>query len=717
MSWLSRFTKPVPVSRQRLRNSIVILAALICLAFGIIAAKTYRIYQSELPSFEQLHNIEPSLATRVYDRQGVLLKEFFSENRALTPYKEMPRPLVEMLMATEDQEFYSHWGINLRRIIIVAATNLLNLQIRAGASTVTQQLSRMLFLNQRRTFERKIKEALTAIKLERTYSKEEILEMYLNQYYFSRGAYGVAAAAHLFFNKRVSELNIDECAVIIGLLKGPNINSPLNNPDKSLKARNRVLYSYYQWGGITEPQYDSLKALPIVTAPPNEDEGTAPYFTETVRQYLLNKYGETALYSGGMKVYTTIDSRLQRVAENAVNAKVDSLRKDVLREHGLRNPDYVTYVTDSTTGKQKAVPKLVQGAFTAIDNATGDVIAMVGGRSFRESEFNRAVQALRQPGSSFKPFVYTACIDNGFKPTDIVDDNPIVLDIPGSKQWRPHNYDGKFLGPIALRDGLRLSRNLATIRLLLKVTPEQAIFYARKMGISTPLEPVASLAIGVCEVRQVELVSAYTTFPNMGIHIPYRMVTKVIDRYGSVREDNTAIRKNEVLSPQTAYVMVDMMKGVVDSGTAQRARWMGFTRPAAGKTGTTDNYCDNWFIGYTPQVTAGAWVGFDDKTSLGESEDGARNAVPIWTRFMLAAHDSLPIEDFEEPEGIVRAEVCVESGQLATDRCPLVATEAFREDNQPTEECTLHQSRGYRYGSGRTRRPSPADTSRERTRF
>ncbi|PWB75377.1 hypothetical protein C3F09_02475 [candidate division GN15 bacterium] len=717
MPWLTRFTKAAPVSRQRLRNSIMILILVVVIAITLIAAKTYRIYQSELPSFEQLHNIEPSLATRVYDRDGVLLKEFFSENRALTPFKEMPKPLVNMLIASEDQEFYSHWGINVRRAMIVAVTNLLNLQIRAGASTITQQLSRMLFLNQRRTFERKIKEALTAIKLERTYSKEEILEMYLNQYYFSRGAYGVAAAAHLFFNKRVQDLDLEECAILIGLLKGPNINSPLNNPDKALKARNRVLYSYLQWGGITQQQFDSLKNLPIHVAPANEDEGTAPYFTETVRQYLLNKYGETTLYSGGLKVFTTLDSRLQRVAENAVSAKIDSLRREILAQHGLRDPDYVSYVIDSATGKPKAVPKLVQGAFTAIDNATGDVIAMVGGRSFRESEFNRAVQALRQPGSSFKPFVYTACIDNGFKPSDIVDDNPIVLDIPGSKQWRPHNFDGKFLGPIPLRDGLRLSRNLATIRLLLKVTPEQAIFYARKMGITTPMEPVASLAIGVCEVREVEMVSAYTTFPNKGIHIPYRLITRVVDRYGTVLEDNSAIKKEEVLSPQTAYIMVDMMKAVVDSGTAQRARWMGFTRPAAGKTGTTDNYCDNWFIGYTPQITAGAWVGFDDKTSLGESEDGARNAVPIWTKFMLAAHDTLPIEDFEEPEGIAHDDVCVESGMLATDRCPIVANEAFRADNQPTEYCTIHQSRGYRYGGNRTRRPAPSDTVRDRTHF
>lgn len=717
MKWFKLPDKPTSDSRKRLRNSLALLILLSLILMIILGVRTYHIYQSELPSFEQLHNIEPSLATRVYDRNGVLLKEFFSENRALTPFKDMPPTLVNMLLATEDQEFYKHWGMNLRRTITMVFTNLLNLHIKGGASTITQQLSRMLFLNQRRTFERKIKEALTAIKLERTYSKDEILEMYLNQYYFSRGAYGVAAAARLFFNKSVKDLSTDECAILIGLLKGPNINSPLNNPDKALKARNRVLYSYYQFGGIDEQQYDSLKELPLHVSPPDENEGLAPYFTETIRQYLMTKYGETSLYTGGMKVYTTLDSRLQRVAEDAVAAKVDSLRDEIRREKGLHNPNYIVYVTDSATGKQKAVPKLVQGAFTAIDNATGDVIAMVGGRSFRESEYNRAVQALRQPGSSFKPFVYTACIDNGFKPTDIVDDNPIVLDIPGSKQWRPHNFDGKFLGPIALRDGLRLSRNLATIRLLLKVTPQQAIFYAKKMGITTPLEAVPSLAIGVSEVRQVELVSAYSTYPNMGIHIPYRLITKIVDRYGTVLEDNTAVRKDEVLSAQTAYVMVDMMKGVVDSGTAQRARWMGFTRPAAGKTGTSDNFCDNWFMGFTPQITAGAWVGFDDKTSLGESEDGARNAVPIWTKFMIAAHDTLPVEDFPEPEGIVHLDVCTESGELATDRCRLVANEAFRADNQPTEECHLHPSRGYRYGSDRSRRQTTSDTTRDRQHF
>jgi penicillin-binding protein 1A len=705
------------VSRTRLRNSLIALVLLLGIFFTIIGVKTYHIYQSDLPSFEQLHNIEPSLSTRVYDRNGVLLKEFYSENRALTPFKDIPKPLVDMLIASEDQAFYHHWGINIRRAAMVAVTNLLSFRLKAGASTITQQLSRMLFLNQKKTLERKIKEALTAIKLERTYSKQEILEMYFNQYYFSRGAYGVAAAARLFFDKPASQLNINECATLIGLLKGPNINSPFNNPDKAIKARNRVLYVYYEQGGITEHEYDSLKSLPIHVVAGGENIGIAPYFTETIRQYLLSKFGEDILYTGGLKVYTTLDSKLQTVAEAAVEAKVDSLRADIRHTFGMRNPNYVIFETDSATGQKHASQKLVQGALTSIDNATGGVLAMVGGRSFRESEFNRAVQALRQPGSCFKPFVYTACIDNGYKTTDIVDDNPIVLDIPGAKQWRPHNYDGKFLGPITLRDGLRLSRNLATIRLLLKVTPEQAVFYAQKMGITTPLPAVPSLAIGVGEVKEVELVSAFTTFPNKGIHIPYRMIDKIVDRYGRVIEDNTAIRKEEVLSAQTAYIMVDMMRSVVDAGTAQRARAMGFTRPAGGKTGTSDNYCDNWFVGYTPQITTGVWVGFDDKTSLGEAEDGARNAVPIWTEVMKAACAGLPVENFEEPEGIAHADVCSESGELATDRCPEVRSEVFKEGTEPTVECHLHPSRSGYHPSNRTRPANPADSTEERRHF
>lgn len=714
------FAKKNKYKTKRLRNSIIALVVLSLIFAFIISYKTYRVYQSDLPSFEQLHNIEPSLKTKVYDRNGIVLKEFYSENRVLTPYRDLPPHLVQMLVASEDRAYQDHWGIDLRRIFIVAANNLLRWEITAGASTITQQLSRMLFLTRKKTLERKIKEALTAIKLERTYSKKEILEMYLNQYYFGRGAYGIAAAARTYFSKSVPELTVEECAVIVGLLKGPNINSPFNNLDKSLQARNRVLYSLYDVGDIGRETYDSLRNLPLVVTPPQENIGTAPYFTETIRQYIYDTYGENTLYSGGLKVYTTLDVDLQAAAERAVYRKVDSLRARIERTYGLDNKIYRQYIPDTVDqyGDSILMHRPVEGAFIAIDNSNGDILAMVGGRSFEESKFNRAYQSLLQPGSAFKPFVYTACIDNGFKTTDIIDDNPIVLDIPGAKQWRPHNFDSKFMGPITLRDGIRLSRNLVAIRLVLTIRPEQAIFYARRMGITTPLSPVASLALGTEPVRLVELVSAFTVFPNQGIKIPYRMIHKIVDRYGRVLEDNSAVEKEEVLSAQTAYMMVDLMRSVVDAGTGRRARWMGFTRPAGGKTGTSNNFCDNWFIGYTPQITAGGWVGFDEKVSLGRNQDGAKNGVPMWAEFMIAAHDSLPALDFEEPDGIVHLDVCLESGEIATDRCSNVRNEIFIDGTEPTVTCHIHPGAGL-YNPETAKRDDmlPADSTDERVHF
>ena len=685
---------------NRFRNSAIILAALMLLLGIIVSYQVYVIYETKLPSFEQLHNIEPSLKTKVYDRNGILLKEFYTENRALTPFRDMPPHLIEILLASEDHEFYDHWGMNLRRLSVVAATNVLKWRAAAGASTITQQLARMLFLTRKKTFERKIKEALTAIKLERTYSKEEILEMYLNQYYFSRGAYGPAAAAHLFFSKEVSELNINDCAILIGLLKGPNVNSPFNNPDKALQARNRVLHSYFSWGKIPRELYDSLRSQPLEVNPPKEKVGTAPYFTETVRQYLMEKYGEEELYSGGLEVHTTLDAHLQAVAEQAVHRTVDQLRARIESRYSVNDKDYGRFLADTTDeyGDSIRVLRKVQGALISLDNSNGGVLAMVGGRSFEESEFNRSVQSLLQPGSAFKPFVYTACIDNGIRTTEIIDDNPIVLEIPGAKEWRPHNFDYKFRGPITLREGLQYSRNLIAVKLILRIHPEQAIFYARRMGITTRLAPVPSLAIGAGEVRLIELVNAYSVFPNQGIRIPYRLVDRVFDRYHRVLEDNRAIVKEEVLSKQTAYIMVNLMQSVVDGGTGRGARSRGFNWPAGGKTGTTDNFCDNWFVGYTAKITTGCWVGFDTKLSLGRNQDGAKNGVPIWTEFMIAAHDSLPVEGFEEPDGIVHLDVCLESGQIATDRCLNVRNEIFTDDNQPTATCHLHPSAGLHMG-------------------
>jgi len=665
----------------------IITGLVILLTWGSIW--TYDVYNNDLPSIEEVYNIEPPLKTKIYAADGTLLQEFYNQNRILTPYADIPPHMVKMLLAVEDQEFYNHWGLNPRRIIFLAINNLLKMRIEGGASTITQQLSRMLFLTREQTLNRKFKEALTAIKLERRYSKNEILEMYLNLYYFHR-AYGIAAAARAFFNKDVSDLTISDCAILLGMLRGPVINSPFNNPDKSLEARNRVLYAYYSYGGIDKATYDSLRAEPLRISPPEEEPGKAPYFTEYVRQYVEKTYGVDKLYNGGLKIYTTLDWDLQQAAEVAVKSHLDSLQARIDARHSITDKKY-TYIKPDTVdenGDSIRVYKQIQGAAMSIDNKTGNILAMVGGRDFDKTKFNRAVQAPRQPGSSFKPFIYTAAIDNGWTPDSVLYDNSIVLDIPGSKDWRPHNFDDKYLGRMTIRTGLKKSRNMIAIKLLLKLRPELAIFYAQQMGIKSHLRPVPSLAIGTSEVYLDEIVSAYTVFPNGGIKIPERSILKIIDRYGNILEDNSTIHKEEVLAEETAYIMVNMMQSVMEpGGTGYGARWRGFTRPAAGKTGTSDDFRDNWYIGYTPQITTGVWVGFDDNTSIGYNMTGSANGLPIWTNIMLAAHKDLPVEDFAVPPGIIQVDICEQTGLLASKHCKNVIQEVYTAETVPTEHC------------------------------
>ncbi len=658
--------------------------------------RTYHIYRYELPSIEEVYNIEPPLKTKIYPADGTLLQEFYNQNRVLTPFAEMPDHMVKMLMAVEDQQFYDHWGINLRRIGIVAINNLLKMEIEAGASTITQQVARMLFLTRKQTFERKFKEALTAIKLERTYSKDEILEMYLNLYYFHR-AYGISAAAHAFFSKRAQELNINDCAILLGMLKGPVINSPFNNPEKSLTARNRVLYAYYKYGGLAKEQYDSLRSEPLEITPPEEEPGRAPYFTEYIRQYIEEEYGVDKLYNGGLKVYTTLDWELQQAADSAVAGRLDTLQALIEARHSPTDPKYTEILPDTVdeNGDSIRVYKQIQGAALVIDNSNGDVLAMVGGKDFGKTKYNRAVQAPRQPGSAFKPFVYTAAIDNGWTPDSILYDNSIVLDIPGSDDWRPHNFDNKYLGRMTIRTGLKKSRNMVAIKLLLKIRPELVVFYAQQMGIGSPLRPVPSLAIGTSEVYLQEITSAYTVFPNGGIHVYPRHILKIVDRYGNILEDNSAVKKEEVLAAETAYIMVNLLQSVMEpGGTGYGARWRGFTRPSGGKTGTSDDFRDNWYLGFTPQVTTGIWVGFDDNTSIGYNMTGSANALPIWTQIMLSAHQDRPIEDFEVPPGIIIANICMESGKLATKYCRNVMQEVFTEMTVPRDSCDISSAHG-----------------------
>ncbi len=653
-------------------------------------------YQSDLPSIDDIYNVEPPVVTTIYGDGGEVLQKYHYQNRILVPYDQLPPHLIQALVATEDNNFFKHWGIDWRGFLRAVIRNVVGGYGTQGGSTITQQLARMLFLNRDMTLSRKIKEAFTALKIERTYSKEEILEMYLNQYYFGNRSYGIETAARSYFNKNTQSLTIEEAATLVAVVAAPSHYAPTTNPEQALKRRNYVLTRMSEEGYISAKLADSLRQLPLKLDTSQDVPGEAPYFTETVRQYLIDKYGVEMFYGGGLKVYTTLQPRLQRVLEESMHSQLDSIQARIERRYKPTNSAYTIEYYDSSGDSLARRYKEIQGAFVAMDNKTGDVIALVGGKDFNEWKFNRATQALRQPGSAFKPFVYTAAIAAGFHPCDILYDTPIVLTIPGTKEWRPHNFDDRFDGPMTMREGLARSRNLIAIKLLQQVTPERAIFFAKKMGITSPLRAVPTLAIGTSEVRLIELVSAYTTYPNGGIHIAPRYITKVVDRYGNILEENPIADREVVMTAPMAYMMVNLMQSTFDNsrGTGHSARIRGFMRPAGGKTGTSDSFCDNWFMGYTPQITAGCWVGFDDKTSIGKNQTGATNALPIWTDFMIAAHDSLAVESFPEPDGIVHAKVCLESGKLASPYCPDTRDEVFLKDHQITEICPIHKNGG-----------------------
>ncbi len=660
----------------------------------LVGIGTVMALQSDLPSPAQLNNIQPRLITRVYDRNGEVLKEFYTERRILIPYNQIPPYLVDCLLATEDRKFYDHWGVDTRRIVGAAVHNIMKFDLTAeGASTITQQLSRSLFLTPEKTIIRKIKEALTAVRIERTYSKNEILQMYLNNCYFGPGAYGIQAAAQVFFSKNAEELTLQESAILIGLLKAPNRYSPIEHPVRALKRRNIVFSSLFHYGRLSRDMADSLIQFPFEIDPHMESVGEAPYFTELVRQHILKEYGEDALYAHGLSIYTTIDLGMQRIAEEALYAEIDNRQVDINEYYPLDDETYTMVVPDTLGGTDSIrVHKRIQGMLMAIDNETGGVLAFIGGRDFAESKWNRVVQAFRQPGSSFKPFVYTTAIDNGFKPTDLFLDSPLVL-MSGGEEWRPSNFDHTFKGEMTLRNGLRASRNLISIKVMMDplVTPRQVVEYARRMGITTRLNPVPALAIGSADVYMWEMVPAFSIFPNGGILKKPFYITKIVDRNGYVKYEKTKADQEEVLSEQTAYIMTNLLETVVNHGTGVGARLRGFKRPAGGKTGTTNDFTDNWFIGFIPQITCGVWIGFDDKIKIGTTrgEVGASTALPVWTQFMKAVTDSIPAREFPMPPGIYTTTICLDSGELARVECARTVTDIFTDETLPKSECRL----------------------------
>ncbi|MBN2543120.1 PBP1A family penicillin-binding protein [bacterium] len=687
---------------------VFFMMGIIIPSLGIWVA--YLNFRGSLPSPEELENYTPPLITTIYSADGEILEKFAGQKRIWVPLEKMSPYLIDALIASEDKNYFRHWGVDIWGITRSMIANLKAGHIVQGGSTITQQLSRTLFLSREQTIPRKIKEALTAIRLERKYTKKEILELYLNQNYMGKGSHGVQSAALSYFGKDIDSLNIEEAALLAGVLKAPYRYSPAINPDLGLRRRNIVIESMVRRGKLEREVADSIKQIPIKMTTSESVIGKAPYFVEFVRQYLANKYGDQFVYESGVSVYTTLDWSMQEKAEEVFTRRMDVLQRWIEKIHHDDDPDFTEMVYDSVEEESVRVYKTLQGAMMAVEPMTGNIKVMIGGRDFEESEFNRSVQAVRQPGSAFKPFVYTAAIDNGYRAIDKIDDTPLVLEMPDGSIWRPHNYDNTYKGPTTLRDGLKQSRNLVAIKLIQKVTPKQVIYYARRMGIKTHLSPYPSLAIGSCGVTMLDLITAYTVFPNGGVRVDPIWITKIVDRHGKVVEENKPNR-TEVLPEATAYVVTDLLQEVVDHGTGVGVRYAGFDRPCGGKTGTTNDFTDAWFIGFTKQLCTAVRVGFDDMTPIGEDQTGAKTALPIWTEFMLEAHKDYVVRDFTVPDNVVFATVCKETGLLATNRCPEKVKEVFVKGTEPTSYCNS----SHRKEISRPRRIEPKKPQRKTT--
>jgi len=674
------------------------------------------VYASDLPEIRALETYRPTVVTEIYADDGQLVGSFALQRRILMTYEQCPRVLYNAVTAIEDQHFEDHWGIDFPRVAGAAYRNILKHRRAEGASTISMQLAGNLFLDRSdRSFRRKMQEMLLALQIERAYTKPQIFTMYANQVYLAHGNYGFAAAAQFYFGKSVSDLKLQEAALLAGMVRGP-IYSPLNDPQRALARRNLVLLRMEEEGKISASEEEAARKTPLglhIQYPRND---LAPYFFEEIRKYLESTYGTEAVHERGLRVYTTLSTKMQRAANQAVRdglhayerrhgwkgslpnvlrdnlGKLDSYEDEDWR-HPIEKGSYVTGLVQSLddksavikigqfrailspadfawTGRKKSSELLKvgdlaqfqvlemrentlrvqleqqcgpQGAMVAIDNATGEIKALVGGYSFEDSKFNRATQAVRQVGSSFKIYVYADAIEKGASPFDTIFDAPVTL-ISGGKPYSPRNYDEKFEGTITLRRALAGSRNVPAVKLAEKVGINTVVDMTRRFGITTPLPPYLPLALGAADMQLLEHVSAFTVFPNDGIRIDPHMIRRVTSYDGALLEEAHP-EVHDVLSPDVARTMTAMLEEVIKFGTGIAAKPL--NRPAAGKTGTTQDYTDAWFIGFTPQITAGVWVGFDDKQiSLGKKETGARAALPVWLEFMQNALAGMPVLDF-----------------------------------------------------------------------
>jgi penicillin-binding protein 1A len=588
-----------------------------------------------------------------------------------------------------------------------------------GASTLTQQLAKNLFLTPERSVGRKIKEVLVAIQIERTYTKQEILEFYFNHVYLGAGAYGFAAASQRYFSKPLDSLAISQYAMLAGLLQRPEAYRPDQHPEAARERRNTVLAAMKSMGYINRKQYKEASGSDLAVRmwqPPTDFAG---YYIETVRQFMEKKWNEDFVYNQGVTVYTTLDSALQRVADSTVVANLKKTRNriryrtarafnmpkllkldiDTLVRHWDEHyPRFDSVYLKPDTSKEK--PRFpdslryvhAQTALLILDNETGAVRAMVGGEDFAKSKYNRAIQAVRSPGSSFKPFVYATAVDNGASPGDMLNDQPITIPDPmdSTKVWRPHNFDPGFDGKISMRRALYKSKNLPAIEVGMKYGLKMVVSYARKFGLTHSVPPVPSLGIGSCEATLMEMASAYTAFPNGGVRpIPY-LIEKIVDKNGLPVYQHIP-ETQEVLRPEAAWIMSTMMRDVNIHGTAAAIWASGFNHPSGGKTGTTNDYTDAWYIGFTKRYTCAIWVGADDHVGMGPGHTGADDAVPSWITIMKFAEKGKKLLAFPRPDGIVEATTCQTSGMLAQSFCKATNTDYYIAGHEPTEPCTPEQ--------------------------
>ena len=761
--------QPPPRRPWRWWQITLIVVAVLGVTGSIAVGAVLWHYAQDLPDPDQLQNYQPSLVTQVYSADNQLIGQFYIERRILKPLAEIPERLRQAVIAVEDARFFEHPGLDYIGILRAAWTNIRRGGRVEGASTITQQLARSLFLSSERTFDRKVRELLLAYKMELVSTKEQILETYLNQIYFGQGAYGVAAAAQSYFGKELSELTIAEAAFLAGLPKSPNHFSPFKNYTRAKKRQEHVLARMEEAGFLDSDEREKAVAETLNFRRPGNEQ-IAPHFVEHVRQLVTAKYGESMVYKGGLRITTSLNLEMQRAAETAFKTGLRELDKrqgwrgpvrsvdlasitsesdeaattDDLVEPGeyreavvtkvgkdffvvqigtrpaklkfddmawakkrLKGPDPTKDVAVTPNLKKilkpgdvievsiKKVEKgtiyvqleqtpIVEGGLIAIEPGSGAILAMVGGYDFTRSEYNRAVQAKRQPGSAFKPIIYAAAVDQGMSPASVVLDAPVVYEqVEEDKTWKPENYGKRIHGIVSLRDALAQSHNLATVRLLDKVGIKNVLDFALQVGISSPLSPDLSLGLGSSSVGLMELTTVYGAFLNQGSRAEPYVIASVKDNTGQLLEQ-TETKPQEVVSKETAYLITNMMEDVVQKGTGQAAKILG--RPIAGKTGTTNDYVNAWFIGGAPNLVAGVFVGFDDRRSLGETESGAHAALPIWINFMREAFKQLPVVPFSIPEGVTFVKVDPSTGLLNADQEDQPGhVEIFTKGSEPTQ--------------------------------